>query len=102
LVNKPVILVPSPNVSEDHQTKNAMALVKKNAAVHVKDVDAKSKLINSAIDLLNDKNQQNELSQNIATLGIPDAADLIVDEIFKLLNLQEFTKSQASVSQYVL
>ena len=59
IVAKPAILVPSPNVAEDHQTKNAMSLVKKNAAILVTDADARSKLIAEAIELINDQVKQN-------------------------------------------
>ena len=81
LVKKPTILVPSPNVAEDHQTKNAMALVQKDAAVLVKDVDAKDHLIPSALALLNDAAKQEVLGNNIAELGKPDATSDIVNEI---------------------
>ncbi|MFN4083793.1 MAG: undecaprenyldiphospho-muramoylpentapeptide beta-N-acetylglucosaminyltransferase [Bacteroidia bacterium] len=82
---KPVILVPSPNVAEDHQTKNAMALVQKNAAIMVKDIEADEKLIDEIIRLANDKIMQKELSQNIKQMAIANAAELIVDEVIKLL-----------------
>jgi UDP-N-acetylglucosamine--N-acetylmuramyl-(pentapeptide) pyrophosphoryl-undecaprenol N-acetylglucosamine transferase len=85
LVQKPTILVPSPNVSEDHQTKNAMALVEVEAAILVKDVNAKQILISQIIELLNDNELQKLLSINIAKLGIPDAADRILVEIEKIL-----------------
>src|SRR5690606_11443083 len=62
LVGKPAILIPSPNVAEDHQTKNALALVEKNAALMVHDKDAKEKMISTAIDLLNDENKKMELA----------------------------------------
>ena len=84
LVGKPVILVPSPNVAEDHQTKNAMALVNKNAAVLVKDADAVSQLADEALSLLNDKNRCAALSENIKPLGIADAPERILKEIEKL------------------
>ena len=84
LVGKPVILVPSPNVSEDHQTKNAMALVSKNAAVLVKDVDAVEQLVVKALSTLNDEAHCAQLSTEIKKLGIPDAADRILVEIEKL------------------
>jgi len=74
LVGKPVILVPSPNVAEDHQTKNAMALVQKEAAILVKDEAAREYLIEEAMTLLNDAKQQERLGKNIRTLGRPDAA----------------------------
>jgi UDP-N-acetylglucosamine--N-acetylmuramyl-(pentapeptide) pyrophosphoryl-undecaprenol N-acetylglucosamine transferase len=85
LVGKPVILVPSPNVAEDHQTKNAMALVKAGAALLVKDADARNQLYDAALALLADAARQRELGQNIRHLARPDAAAAIVDEILKLI-----------------
>ena len=84
LVGKPVILVPSPNVSEDHQTKNAMALVSKNAAVLVKDVDAVEHLVDFALSTLKDEGQCAQLAIEIKKLAIADAADRILLEIEKL------------------
>jgi UDP-N-acetylglucosamine--N-acetylmuramyl-(pentapeptide) pyrophosphoryl-undecaprenol N-acetylglucosamine transferase len=84
-VAKPVILVPSPNVAEDHQTKNAMALVYVNAAILVKDIDAKNNLITETLNLINDSNKQDELVKNIGTFAMPNAAELIVDEVIKLI-----------------
>ncbi len=85
LVGKPLILVPSPNVSEDHQTKNAMALVDKEAAMMVRDIDAKNILIDSCITLMSDIPLQNNLSQNIKLFATPDAAKDIVSEILSLV-----------------
>lgn len=85
LIQKPTILVPSPNVAEDHQTKNAMALVSKNAALLVKDSESKSKLIPTVIDLLDNENQQEELKVAISKLGKPNATSTIVDEIEKIV-----------------
>jgi UDP-N-acetylglucosamine--N-acetylmuramyl-(pentapeptide) pyrophosphoryl-undecaprenol N-acetylglucosamine transferase len=85
LVGKPTILVPSPNVSEDHQTKNAMALVNNNAAILVKDSEANHKLIDTVYSLINDTEKQQVLTKNIKQLGIPDAADRIYKEIIKLI-----------------
>jgi len=85
LIGKPVILVPSPNVSEDHQTKNAMALVNENAAVLIKDVEAREKLVDEAINLIEDSAKGSELSKNILELGIADAPDRILNEIEKLI-----------------
>ncbi|NOQ71322.1 MAG: undecaprenyldiphospho-muramoylpentapeptide beta-N-acetylglucosaminyltransferase [Crocinitomix sp.] len=85
LVGKPVILVPSPNVSEDHQTKNAMALVEENAAILVKDVDANEQLIDQTLSLLSDEAKMKTLSENITKLGISDAAERILIEIEKLI-----------------
>lgn len=85
LVAKPVILVPSPNVAEDHQTKNAMALVQKNAAILVKDSDAKNQLVDKTIELLNDQKKCDDLSKNIKTMAIADAPERILKEIEKLI-----------------
>ena len=84
LIGKPVILVPSPNVAEDHQTKNAMALVNKNAAVYVKDSEAADVLLKQALAIVHDDKQLASLSQNIAKLGLKDSADVIADEVIKL------------------
>lgn len=84
LIQKPAILVPSPNVAEDHQTHNAMALVTKQAAVLVKDVDAHTTLIDEAIQLMNNKELQVTLAGNIAHLGRPAATKDIVNEITKI------------------
>ncbi len=84
LVGKPVILVPSPNVSEDHQTKNAMALVNNSAALLVTDSDARNDLVQTVIMLINDNSKMRTLSENIRELGIPDAADRILAEILKI------------------
>lgn len=81
LVKKPCLFVPSPNVAEDHQTKNAMALVNANAAVLIKDSEAKQRLIPTAINLLEDEAKMRSLSEHIASLGIPDATERIVDQI---------------------
>lgn len=84
LVGKPVILVPSPNVTEDHQTHNAMALVKQHAAILVKDDEAKFGLIPAAIDLLKEPEKMKALAANIKKMAITDAADRIVDEIVRV------------------
>ena len=84
-VTKPVILLPSPNVAEDHQTKNAMALVNVNAAILVKDIDAKNNLITETLNLINDSNKQVDLVKNISNFALPNAAELIVDEVIKLM-----------------
>lgn len=86
LVGKPVIFIPSPNVAEDHQTKNAQTLVDKSAAVLIRDDEAKSKLVESTLQLLNDNDWQISLKENIKKLAIPDAADKIADEILSLIN----------------
>ena len=79
LIGKPCILVPSPNVAEDHQTKNAMALVKQDAAVLVKDIEAKNTLIPTVIELLKDTDKCHELSKFILLLAKPNASIDIVD-----------------------
>lgn len=84
LVKKPTILVPSPNVAEDHQTHNAMALVKKVAALLVKDSEAKEHLIPTALKLLVDNDLQKELELNIEALAKPNATSDIVNEIEKI------------------
>ena len=86
LLGIPVILVPSPNVAEDHQTKNAMALVNKNAALFVKDAEAKDSLLALAIDTVDDESRLQMLSKNILTLALPDSARIIADEVIKLAN----------------
>lgn len=86
-VGKPVILVPSPNVAEDHQTKNAAALVSTTAAIMVSDADADELLINTAIDLAGDITLQQTLSKNISTHAYPDAANKIAAEIITLASL---------------
>jgi UDP-N-acetylglucosamine--N-acetylmuramyl-(pentapeptide) pyrophosphoryl-undecaprenol N-acetylglucosamine transferase len=83
---KPSILVPSPNVAEDHQTKNAMALVRNNAALMIKDSEAAIKLIPEALMLINNNKLTDTLSINSNKLGIKNSAERIVDEIYKLLN----------------
>ena len=85
IVGKPVILIPSPNVAEDHQTKNAMALVNKNAAILVKDSDAKNNLNEKLFNLLSNNDLQNELSSNIKKLAYLDAAEKIADVVISLV-----------------
>ena len=84
LIGKPVILVPSPNVAEDHQTKNAMALVDKGAALYVKDADAPAEAISLAIRTVKDDARLIALSTNIRKLGLPGSADVIADEVVRL------------------
>ena len=84
LLGKPVILIPSPNVAEDHQTKNAMALVDKNAAVYIKDSEADGKLISTAISLVADKTKLETLSTNIKKLAFHNSAAIIAEEVCKL------------------
>ena len=84
LLGKAVILVPSPNVSEDHQTKNAMALVEKDAAIHVPDSKAKEDMIRIAVETVLDPQKIEALEKNVIKLGKPNAAEVIADEVIKL------------------
>ena len=84
MIKKAVILVPSPNVAEDHQTKNAQALVNQQAAVLVKDIDAEKTLVKTVLDLLKDENQQQKLSTQISKLAMPDADLNIAKEVLKI------------------
>lgn len=86
IIGKPCILVPSPNVAEDHQTKNAMALVNKNAAILIRDVDAKNTLVKTSVELMKDNEKQNELTSNILKMAMPGAAAVIAKEALKLAN----------------
>lgn len=86
LLGKPVVLVPSPNVAEDHQTQNALALVKKDAAIMVSDANAKDLLFDTALSLVADDEKLKSLSENILKLAQLDSAKRIVDEIEKILN----------------
>jgi UDP-N-acetylglucosamine--N-acetylmuramyl-(pentapeptide) pyrophosphoryl-undecaprenol N-acetylglucosamine transferase len=85
LAKRPTILVPSPNVAEDHQTKNALSLVNTQAAVLIKDAEARTQLIDTALKLLYDESQCAEFARNIAKLGKPNATEEIVNEIEKLI-----------------
>ena len=84
VVKKPVVMVPSPNVAEDHQTKNALALVEHNAAVFIPDRDAETKLIDKTLEVLNDKDLQKTLSTNIGKLALPNADEVIAREVMGL------------------
>ena len=85
LIGKPVILVPSPNVAEDHQTKNAMALVNKDAALCVKDVDAPNSLIKLALETIGNDEKLTSLSENVKKMGLRNSAEIIADEVIKLI-----------------
>jgi UDP-N-acetylglucosamine--N-acetylmuramyl-(pentapeptide) pyrophosphoryl-undecaprenol N-acetylglucosamine transferase len=85
LIEKPIVLVPSPNVAEDHQTKNAMALVQENAAILVKDAAAIDELIPAVIELIENETKQLELSKAIKAIGKPNATEDIVNVIEKLI-----------------
>lgn len=86
LVAKPTLFVPSPNVAEDHQTKNALALVERDAAIMVSDDRAVELAMGRAIETLHDGKMLEMLSRNIAQMAHADAADRVVDEIEKVLN----------------
>ena len=86
LLQKPVILVPSPNVAEDHQTKNAQALVDKEAAIMIRDSDAESQLVDTALDIIHDDAHIQTLSRNIGQLALRQSSEHIVDEIVKIIN----------------
>lgn len=85
LLGKPVILVPSPNVAEDHQTQNALALVKKEAAIMIRDAEAVEKLVDKALELINRPLEMEKMSKNILQLAERNSADRIADEILKVL-----------------
>lgn len=84
LIGKPVILVPSPNVAEDHQTKNALALANKGAALYVKDSEAPARLLPLAIETVQDEHKLKSLSENVLQLALPDSANIIAKEVIKL------------------
>ena len=86
LLGMPVVLVPSPNVAEDHQRKNAQALVDKDAAVMILDAECKAKLASTVNELLADDARRETLSQNIIKMALKEADEKIVDKIYELLN----------------
>ena len=85
ILKKPVVLVPSPNVAEDHQTKNALALVNNQAAVMVTDKDAPQKLVDTALSIIHDNARLVSLSQQIGKMAHFHSAEQIVDEIMKII-----------------
>ncbi len=96
LVKKPAILVPSPNVAEDHQTKNAMALVEKEAALMIRDHESVGKLVTMAVDLLGDEEAKAKLVKNITELGKPIAAKDIAIQVLKSANKSDLIKETPS------
>ena len=84
--HRAAIFVPSPNVADDHQTHNAMALVRKKAAMIIKDVEAEEKLLGAAIYLLKDPQKIKSLQEHIALLALPDAAQTIADEAYRVVD----------------
>lgn len=85
ILGKPCILVPSPNVAEDHQTKNALALIHKDAAVMVTDADAREKLVDTILSLAEDKVRLREMETNISAMALHNSDEAIVDEILKII-----------------
>ncbi|WP_424036134.1 undecaprenyldiphospho-muramoylpentapeptide beta-N-acetylglucosaminyltransferase [Prevotella histicola] len=85
IIGKPVILIPSPNVAEDHQTKNAMALVNKQAAIYVKDAEAPDTLLPLALKVIADDSKLKSLSENVKKMGLKNSADIIANEVLKLI-----------------
>lgn len=88
LIKKPVILVPSPNVAEDHQTKNAMALAKNHAALIIADRAAEDMLVGEALSLLNNKSKCAELAANIGEMALSEADEIIAAEVLKLAKVK--------------
>lgn len=86
IIGKPTILVPSPNVAEDHQTKNAMALVKDEAAIFISDTEAREKLVPRVLELLNNSSEQNKLSENILKKAIANADERIVNVVKSIIS----------------
>lgn len=88
LIEKPVILVPSPNVAEDHQTKNALALVKNEAAIMINDSSAEDTLVDEAIKLLEDQRRCEKLAKNIGKMAMQEADTVIAKEVLKLIKVK--------------
>ena len=84
-MHKAAIFVPSPNVAEDHQTHNAMALVRRDAALIVKDADAPEKLMSTAVELLSDPGRIVTLEENAGKMALTEAAQVICEEVYKLI-----------------
>lgn len=93
VIGKPVILVPSPNVAEDHQTKNAASLVKNNAAVLVADMEAEQQLVDTALNIIKDEQQSAALGASISKLALPNADEVIANEVLKLAEERRRIKS---------
>lgn len=89
IVKKPAILIPSPNVAEDHQTRNAIALVNRQAAILIKDSEAKVKLQSTLLDLINDATKQHKIIEQLASLYINNSADIIADVILSLIKIEK-------------
>ena len=89
LIGKPVILVPSPNVAEDHQTKNAMALANRDAAIHVRDTEAADTLLKLAVKTAQDDEKLSSLSANILKMALPNSAEIIADAVIEMAERQK-------------
>ena len=89
LLGKAAILVPSPNVAEDHQTKNALALVNRDAAIMVTDADATAQLVDTMLSTVVDESRIATLSNNVLQMALRDAAENIVDEVEKIIGLRK-------------
>jgi len=87
IIKKPSILVPLPTAAEDHQTQNALSLVSRNAAILVKEADAKAKLVQEAVTLVKNESRQKELAENAGKLAMPRAAEMITEEVLRLVKL---------------
>ncbi|MDE6683238.1 MAG: UDP-N-acetylglucosamine--N-acetylmuramyl-(pentapeptide) pyrophosphoryl-undecaprenol N-acetylglucosamine transferase, partial [Muribaculaceae bacterium] len=87
-LGKPCLLVPSPNVAEDHQTKNALALVNHDAAVMVTDAEAPAKLVDTVLSLISDKERLESMGRNISEMALLNSDETIVDEIIAILKAQ--------------
>jgi len=96
LLGKPVILVPSPNVAEDHQTKNALALSTRDAAIYVKDADAPATLLPLAVKTVTDDTRLQQLSTNVLKLALPHSADIIAKEVISLASSHMSNNSHKS------
>lgn len=96
IIKKPVILVPSPNVAEDHQTKNAMALVKNDAAILINDRSAEDTLVVEALQLLNNTERCETLSENIGKMAYQDADVVIAEEVLKLVKAESLKQKDQS------
>ncbi len=86
LLGKPCILVPSPNVAEDHQTKNALALVNKSAAIMISDSESQEKLVNTVVEVIKNQNRLNSLAENISKMALRNAAEHIVDKVLEIIS----------------
>lgn len=102
LLSKPCILVPSPNVAEDHQTKNALALSTKGAAVLITDKEAPEKLVTEALKLIQDNSSLDSLSKNITLLAKPNATYTIAKEILNIVGVIPIEKSEAKINYFFL